>query len=208
MDISRYAVNAESIDTLSKYQITNFFRRHESITKDDCNHTATSIIGSPVSLTLVQGAGSYTVLADVSYPSKVVQFRDSPLNLELLNQARQTYGEFVPTCKPCDKLADLYVYEMDFVPGVSFSRVRRQLLAPEMESRLLQTVQDFARSVDVYTLITLSYLLIRRLDSSHRRGSIGQPWGCHRILPAICSPIIPGFSTSFPKACLSASIQS
>jgi len=208
MDISRYAVNAESIDALSTYQITNFFRRQESITKDDCNHTAATIIGSPVSPTLVQGAGSYTVLCDVTYPSRVVQFRDKPLNLDLLNQARQTYGEFVPTCTPCDMLADVYVYKMNCVPGVAFARVRRKLLAPKMESRLLQSVQDFARSVNACTLITLSYLLIRRLDSSHRRGSEDQTWGCHRIPPAIYSPIIPAFSTNFPKACLSASIQS
>jgi hypothetical protein len=147
MDISQYAVNAESIDALSIYQITNFFRRHESITKDDCNRIAASIIGSPVSSTLVQGVSSYTVAADNNQPPKVVQFRDSALNLELLNQARQTYGKFVPNCKPCDKLADVYIYEMDLVPGVAFSRVRHQLLAPRMENRLLRTVQDFARSV-------------------------------------------------------------
>jgi len=145
MDISRYAVNAESIDALSTYQITNFFRQHECITKDDCNRTAASIIGSPVSSTLVQGVSSYTVAADINQPPKVVQFRDSALNLELLNQARQTYGEFVPNCEPCDKLADVYIYEMDLVPGVAFSRVRRQLLAPGMENRLLRTVQDVAR---------------------------------------------------------------
>jgi hypothetical protein len=66
MDISRYAVNAESIDALSTYQITNFFRQHECITKDDCNRTAASIIGSPVSSTLVQGVSSYTVAADIN----------------------------------------------------------------------------------------------------------------------------------------------
>jgi hypothetical protein len=208
MDISRYAVNAESIDALSTYQITNFFRQHECITKDDCNRTAASIIGSPVSSTLVQGVSSYTVAADINQPPKVVQFRDSALNLELLNQARQTYGEFVPNCEPCDKLADVYIYEMDLVPGVAFSRVRRQLLAPGMENRLLRTVQDFARFVDIHIVITLSYLLIRRLDSSRQRGLTGQPWSCHRIPPASCSPIIPGSSTNFPKACLSAFNQS
>ncbi|KAH6714479.1 hypothetical protein BKA61DRAFT_605359 [Leptodontidium sp. MPI-SDFR-AT-0119] len=60
MDISRYAVNAESIDALSTYQIDSLFRRHKSITKDDLNRTAASIIGSPVSPTLVQGAGNVT----------------------------------------------------------------------------------------------------------------------------------------------------
>jgi hypothetical protein len=97
----------------------------------------------------VQGVSSYTVAAGMNQPPKVVQFRDSALNLELLSQARQTYGGFVPNCEAHDKLADVYIYEMDFVPGVSFSQVRRQLLAPGMENRLLRTVQDFARFVDI-----------------------------------------------------------
>jgi hypothetical protein len=63
---------------------------------------------------------------------------------------------------------------MDFVPGVSFSRVRRQLLAREMENRLLRTVQDFARFVDIPISITLSFLLIKEVDFSLQRGSIGQ----------------------------------
>jgi hypothetical protein len=43
MDISRYAVNAESIDALSTHQIDSFFCRHKSITKDDLNRTAARI---------------------------------------------------------------------------------------------------------------------------------------------------------------------
>ncbi|RSL40391.1 hypothetical protein CEP54_016129 [Fusarium duplospermum] len=62
-----------------------------------------------------------------------------------MNQARQTYGEFVPNCKPYGMLADVYVYEMDFVPGVAFSRARRQFFSSGMEKCLLRTVQDFAR---------------------------------------------------------------
>ncbi|KAI0408312.1 hypothetical protein F4802DRAFT_549313 [Xylaria palmicola] len=145
MDISRYAVSAQDIDALSTYQITNFFRRHESITKDDCNRTAADITGSPVSPTLVQGETSYTVAAGISQQPKVVQFRHSALNLELMNQIRQTYGEFVPDCESYGMLADVYIYVMDLVPGVAFSRARRQLLTPGVEQRLLQTVQDFAR---------------------------------------------------------------
>jgi hypothetical protein len=158
MDISQYAVSAEDIDALSTHQITNFFRRHKSITKDDCNRTAANITGNPLSPTLVQGETSYTVAADTNPLPKVVQFRDSVLNLQLMNQARQIYGEFVPNCEPCGMLADVHVYEMDLVPGIAFSRARRQLLAPGMEQRLLQTVQDFARSVDMCVPITSSSL--------------------------------------------------
>ena len=41
----------------------------------------------------------------------------------------------------------VYVYLMDFVPGVTFSRARRQLLTLGMEQRLLRTVRDFADHV-------------------------------------------------------------
>lgn len=68
------------------------------------------------------------------------------MNLDIMNQVRQTYGDFVPTCESSGMLADVHVYEMDLVPGVAFSRARRQLLNFPMEQRLLRTVQDFARS--------------------------------------------------------------
>lgn len=202
MDIPRYAVDAGSIDALATYQIASFFQRHKSVTRDDCNGIATSIIGSPVSPTPVQGVASYTVAADKHQPPKAVQFRDSALNLKLWNEARQTYGELVPNCELCDKLADVFVYQMDLVPGVAFSRIQRQIFSPGMENRLLRTVQDLARFVDLHITVALIYLLIRRLDSLHQRGLIGQSWSCHQIPPANYSPIIPPSSTSFPKACL------
>ncbi|KAG5804251.1 hypothetical protein H9Q71_011157 [Fusarium xylarioides] len=145
MDISQYAVGAEDIDILSRYQITNFFNRQKSITKNDCDRTAVRITGSHIRPTLVQGEASYTVAAETGRHPKVVQFRQSAINLELINQARQTYPEFVPNCEAHGMLADVYVYEMDFVPGVAFSRARRQLFASGMEHCLLRTVQDFAR---------------------------------------------------------------
>lgn len=154
MDISQYTASAEDIDILSTYQIANFFRRHKSITKDDCNRAAANIASCPVSPTLVQGETSYTVAANTNQRPKVVQFRHSALNLKLMDQARQTYGKLVPNCEPCGKLADVHVYKMDFVPGVAFSRARPQLLASGMEQRLLQTVEDFARSVDVLVPVT------------------------------------------------------
>ncbi|KAI1475842.1 hypothetical protein F4774DRAFT_428645 [Daldinia eschscholtzii] len=145
MEIHQYAVEAESIDALSKYQITSFFSQKKSITKDDCDKIATKITGDLVSPTLVQGVESYTVAADTPQHPKVVQFRNSPLHLELVKLARQTYRGFVPRCIFYDKLDDVYVYEMDLVPGVALSRAMRKLLAPGMETCLLQTVRDFAR---------------------------------------------------------------
>lgn len=166
MDVSQYAVGLESIDILSKYQIDNFFLLHPKVTKDECNRTAAKITRSVVSPTLVQGQTSYTVEANTNREPKVIQFRDSALDLKLMNQARQTYMEFVPNCKSCGMLADVHVYEMDLIPGVAFSRARRQLFAPEMKQCLLRTVQDFAKSVDLCVPITSSSLLIGGLDSS------------------------------------------
>lgn len=148
MDISQYAASAEDIDVLSTYQISSFFYRHTSVTRDDCNGAAASIVGSPVSPTLVQGEASYTVTAGTKQGTKVIQFRHSALNLELMKQARKTYGDFVPNCKSRGMLADVYVYEMDLIAGVAFSRARRQLFTPEMEQHLVRVVQDLARSVD------------------------------------------------------------
>ncbi|UNI18217.1 hypothetical protein JDV02_004499 [Purpureocillium takamizusanense] len=145
MDISVYAARAEDIDVLSRFQIANFFRQHKSITRDDCNHRATIIAKSPVSPTPVQGQTSYTVAADAGHQRRIVQFRSSALDIDILRQARQTYGDFVPNCEFRDMLSDLYVYEADLVAGVAFCRARRELLAPRMTQHLLRTVQDFAR---------------------------------------------------------------
>jgi hypothetical protein len=144
MDISQYAASADSIGTLSQYQINNFFRQHTSVTRNGCDQTAAEIIGCSVSVTPVQGVGSYTVAGG----TKVVQFRHFELDLQVLNPARQSYGKFVPGCVAHGRLGDGYVYEMDLVPGIAFCQARRQLFSPEMEPRLMRTVQDFARYVD------------------------------------------------------------
>jgi hypothetical protein len=49
MDISQCVADAEIIDELSTYQIASFFRRHVSLSKDDCIRSAAGILGSPVS---------------------------------------------------------------------------------------------------------------------------------------------------------------
>lgn len=145
MDISQYAVTPEEIDALSAFQISSFFRRHRFVTKEECDDAAASITGKPVSQTPMQGSTSYTVATD----TKVIQFRHSDLNLEVMEQARKTYGNFVPECKSRGMLADVHIYEMDLVTGVAFSQARRQLVSPGMEERLLLIVQDFARSVNM-----------------------------------------------------------
>lgn len=145
MDLSQFAVDASAIDALSAYQITRFFSIHPSTTEDVCKKMASALIGSTVSPTPVQGQFSYTVVSDSKLNPKIVQFRHAALDLERMNQAKQTYGAMVPLCEFRDMLADVYVYEMDRISGSSFCRVRRQLFAPGMKLQLLQIVQDLAR---------------------------------------------------------------
>ncbi|KAK1992431.1 hypothetical protein LX36DRAFT_644767 [Colletotrichum falcatum] len=144
MDISKYAAGVDGIESLSQYQIANFFVQNSPVTKDECHSMAKSIAGEPVLPTPVQGETSYTVTAQL-ITVKVVQFRKSKLDLGMLDRAQQTYHKFVPGCEQRGKLGHLYVYEMDFVPGVALSRFQHQLLAPQMKQQLLRTVQDLAR---------------------------------------------------------------
>jgi hypothetical protein len=148
-DISRYAAKPDSYDRLSTFQISQFFKRHESTTKDDCNRVAAEIIKSPVSPTPIQGAQSYTVAADSGQVPKVIQFRSLKLNIELVEPARQSYRNFVPNCEYQGIIGGIYVYLWDLVPGPAFCRVRREFHTLGMQQRLRQTVQDFARSVDI-----------------------------------------------------------
>lgn len=149
MDMSCYAASAEGIDALSRHQIIEFFALHSPVTKDTCHKTAETITGGRVSPTPVQGQTSYTVAADV-VPGIVVQFRQSALDLELINLARQTYGRFVPGCEQRGVLDHLYVYKMGLVSGVALSRFQHRFLAPQMRQQLLQTVEDLARFVHAY----------------------------------------------------------
>lgn len=171
MDISIYVASASSYDKLSTHQISQFFKRHGSITQKDCNALAANILKSTtVSPTPVQGANSYTVVAATDQPPQVVQFRDSELDTELINNARQSYRGFVPNYETCGMFGEVYVYVMDIIPGTAFCRVRKQLLAPDMVQSLTRTVQDFARSVKMCVII-LSSLLTKRAVSLLRRGS-------------------------------------
>lgn len=87
MDISQYAVDAESVDALAAFQIADFFHNHASMTRDECDRVAAGIVGGPVSTTPVQGAASYTVAPCSNERPKVVQFRNSVLDTGLIDQA-------------------------------------------------------------------------------------------------------------------------
>ena len=151
IDISKHAAGPDSYDRLSAFQISQFFEKHRPTTKDGCDQLAADILKCPVSPTPVQGGGSYTVAPrDPKQTSKVIQFRSRPLDMERVELARKSYGDFVPDCKHHGTMpGDVHVYVLGLVPGPAYCRVRRQFLAPGvgMEQRLYRIVEDFARSV-------------------------------------------------------------
>lgn len=160
MDVSGYAAKPEAYDALSAYQIAKFFNEHR-LARDEINHFAASLLGSPVSATPVQGATSYTVSGDEV--AQVVQFRHSQLPMKQIEIARQIYRDFVPECKSQGMFGPVHVYVANLVPGLAFCRVRNQFfsLAPTMEQRLQQTVQDFARS-DATSMVVYIVCLVNK----------------------------------------------
>jgi hypothetical protein len=55
MDVSGYAAKPEAYDSLSAYQIAEFCNEH-GLARDEIDHSAANLLGSPVSATPVQGA--------------------------------------------------------------------------------------------------------------------------------------------------------
>ncbi|KAH7396075.1 hypothetical protein BKA64DRAFT_695675 [Cadophora sp. MPI-SDFR-AT-0126] len=94
----------------------DFFNEH-GLARDEIDHFAANLLGSPVSATLVQGATSYTISGD-----------------EAAQVVRQLYGDFVPEYKSQGMFGLIYVYVANLAPGLAFCR-----------QRLQQTVQDFAK---------------------------------------------------------------
>lgn len=161
-DVSRYAAQPEAYDALSAYQIAEFFNEH-GLVREEIDHFAASLLGSPVSATPVQGGSSYTVFGDEA--ARVVQFRRSQLSMRQIEVARQIYGDFVPECEFHGTFGPVYVYMANLVPGPAFCRVRSQFFspAPTMEQRLRQTVQDFARSDTTSMVVYVVRLVDERL---------------------------------------------
>lgn len=76
--------------------INEFFASHASVTQQQCDDLAVSLVGGPVNPVPIQGSFSYTVTAGAQQ-SKIGQFRDanSDLDTDVLNLARQVYGQVV-----------------------------------------------------------------------------------------------------------------
>lgn len=164
MDVAKYAVGPEGYDILSRVQISNFFSSN-ACTKHQCDDLAAKLLGGPVSATPIQGGNSYTV--ERKEATKVVQFRTSQLDMAKLGLVQQVYLQFVPHCVYHGALESLHVYIWDRVPGPAFCRVRSQIFTSDidMEQRLSQTVQDFAKSVNTYYIVSADFYLVALLHT-------------------------------------------
>ncbi len=138
------------IAALSKYQISKFFAQHAPTTQEACNQEAEQCIGGSVHPAPVQGATSYTVVADDDAAGGfVVQFRadDFALDLGFLARVEQAYRPFMPHHQHIGIKGGLHLYTIDNVGGKAMYLAADQLHWNNCYL-LRQTLQDFARSVD------------------------------------------------------------
>lgn len=140
-----------SIANLSRKQISDFFSENPQPTQQECEAEAERITGTSVHPTALQGGTSFTVIGG----TLVVQFRpgESALDLQLLQCVEQAYAGFVPQHRSGGKLGELHIYTMDDVGGISMYLARDQLHQHDCHL-LRQTLQDYARFVDVLILDT------------------------------------------------------
>ncbi|KAL9104430.1 MAG: hypothetical protein Q9163_000636 [Psora crenata] len=126
---------------LTDVQISQFFSANGPSQKE-CNYKAKLIKGGRIIPAPVQGGSSYTVIAG----DYVVQFRAAcaALDLEFLRYVEQAYAGFMPYHSDSGKLAELYIYTMDKIGGVSLYLARDSLYQSNCY-RLRQTLKDFAR---------------------------------------------------------------
>jgi len=132
---------------LSKFQISNFFKKNAPATQQQCDLQAELITGTSVYTTCLQGGDSYTVVS--SDKTCVVQFRAgySALAIDFLGCIEQAYDGFTPRHQFVDNVGQLHVYTMNNVGGVSMYLARDKLNQNNF-SLLKYIVKGFARYVD------------------------------------------------------------
>ncbi len=135
MDIHRYVWRPERLDQSSEGLYRCFFQHCPLLLKEEFHDAAAELVGGPVSPTLTQSRHSYTVATRAGAPwPMVVQFRRFELNTELMDLARQTYGDdLVPDCQLRGMFGETYVYRAGLVPGISFRRAQRRFFTPGNE---------------------------------------------------------------------------
>lgn len=163
--------------------IHDFFTCHPTVTQQQCDKLAVSLVGGPVSPVPIQGSFSYTVTAGAQQ-SKIVQFRDvdSDLDTNFLDLARQVHGQVVASYTfhgKIGRLQPLSVYSMEKLPGIPYISAQSRYPKPEgtlldIGSQHSNTVADYAMYVE--PLVPLRTLLILGLASLRHRGRKGNIW--------------------------------
>ena len=129
---------------LSKFQISNFFKKNAPATQQRCDREAERITGMSVHTTPLQGGQSYTVVSCDG--TRVVQFRAgySALDMDFVGCVERAYEGFTPRHRFVGKVGQLHVYTMLNVGGVSMYLARDKLYENNF-SLLKCTVEDFAK---------------------------------------------------------------
>ncbi|KND87262.1 hypothetical protein TOPH_08110 [Tolypocladium ophioglossoides CBS 100239] len=151
-DIARRIPSASSVQQLARIQVNNFFTRHPGLSQEQCIKLAAGILGCRRDEVLpaeTQGAYSFTLVrANSPARETVVQFRDlgSPLNIEILQLARETYCSMAHSCRVIDCGLDdeALVYAMSRIDGSAFAVAKRDLYYDQNGERLIRLVGDFA----------------------------------------------------------------
>ncbi|KAJ5921483.1 Protein kinase-like protein [Penicillium verhagenii] len=190
---------------LSQFLLGEFFEEHSPITRNICDEIATTISGGrSISPAPLQGGQSYTVKVGDGMDLSVIQFRgpDNILDLELLESAQKTYGQFVPICEYLaeqypEKVDPLKIYKMNYIPGDVLLQVNAFLHQPENFALLKMTVQDFARFC--------SYAWNNRPSMPQvNKASIQNKYLCTldrmiKVLPSHFEPVISELKTRIPS---------
>jgi hypothetical protein len=149
--------------------IHDFFASHRTVTQQQCDEFAVSLIGGPVNPVRIQGSFSYTVIAGARQ-SKIVQFRDanSDLDIKVLDLARQVHGQVVADYTFHGKIGQsspLSVYSMEMLPGVPYVSAQSRYRKPagtslEVGSQHSNTVADYAMYVQPVCMLLQALLIL------------------------------------------------
>ncbi|KAH6616010.1 hypothetical protein B0J18DRAFT_451939 [Chaetomium sp. MPI-SDFR-AT-0129] len=170
-------------------EIAQFFAR-TSATREECDNFALAAFGGQVEPVSIQGATSYTVVAEQNR-EKIVQFRnmDAQLDMGMLDLARRIHGDVLPRgsypgCIGDESGLRLAVYGMDRIRGDSYGMVRGSL--GDFPDRQLATTRSLARffaqswsrpvSPNPSELTAIATELSNRLDDAASSGILAT---CH-----------------------------
>ncbi|KAI9148142.1 hypothetical protein HJFPF1_11966 [Paramyrothecium foliicola] len=148
--------------------VNEFFAAHETITKQQCDELAASLIGGTISPVPVQGCSSYTVMSDAD-TSKLVQFRDVKADLDtgMVDLASSIHGKQVPSYSSHGRIGHrqkLAVYSMDKIPGITYIPARFQ--NQDTESKTCQIDEQLSKTViDLALFYATSWKAQQELDS-------------------------------------------